>query len=94
MDKLEEFITDCGKRYPIDPNKQFLLGFSQGAMLSMTLVLRLGDTLKGIAALSGYIPKHVKENYEIKSLENVAIFLAHGEKDIRELSVLILQNTS
>jgi len=78
---LESFIEYAGKTYPIDQDHQYLLGFSQGAILSMTLALTLGNKVKGIVALSGYIPKFVKEEYPIKSVENVSIYLSHGEYD-------------
>jgi phospholipase/carboxylesterase len=78
---LEEFIHNAAAAYPIDINKQYLLGFSQGAILSMSLALVMGNKISGIAALSGYIPKFVKEEYEIKSVEDAAIFISHGEFD-------------
>lgn len=79
--KIEDFINNSPKQYPIDPTRQFLLGFSQGAILSMTLALKMGNTIKGIVALSGYIPKHVKETYSIKPVHEMAIFIGHGEFD-------------
>ena len=81
VEKLEDFIDNTAKQYPIDVSRQFLLGFSQGAILSMTLALKMGNKIKGIVALSGYIPKHVKETYEIKSVQELSIFIAHGELD-------------
>jgi len=81
VSNLKEFIDNAPKSYPIDTAKQYLLGFSQGAILSMTLALILGDKLKGIIALSGYIPKHVKENYPIKPFEDLSVFISHGELD-------------
>lgn len=79
--KLEAFINQASSEYPVDKNRQFLLGFSQGAILSMTLALIMGNKIKGIAALSGYIPQIVKEEYEIKPLEEVSVFISHGEFD-------------
>lgn len=78
---LKEFIYKAAETYPIDVNKQYLLGFSQGAILSMSLALVLGNNIRGIAALSGYIPRFVKEEYKIKPVEDVAIFISHGEFD-------------
>jgi len=78
---LKEFIDNAPKSYPIDTTKEYLLGFSQGAILSMTLAFILGDKLRGIIALSGYIPKHVKATYPIKSVENLSVFISHGEFD-------------
>ena len=81
VSNLREFINSAPKSYPIDTTKQYLLGFSQGAILSMTLALTMGEELKGIIALSGYIPRHVEANYPIKSLENLLVFISHGEND-------------
>jgi len=78
---LKKFIDNAPKDYPIDTSNQYLLGFSQGAILSMTLALTMGDKLKGIIALSGYIPWHVKANYSIESVEKLLVFISHGEFD-------------
>jgi phospholipase/carboxylesterase len=81
IELLDSFIDYAGKTYPIDENNQYLLGFSQGAILSMTLALTLGNKIKGIVALSGYVPKFVKEEYPIKPVDNVSIYISHGEFD-------------
>lgn len=81
MKQLETFIMDATEKYPVDAQQRFLLGFSQGAILSSSLALRMGDKLKGIVALSGYIPDFVKYEYELKSIQDVAIFVSHGQYD-------------
>lgn len=81
IEQLEKFIGEASKAYPIETSEQFLFGFSQGAILSMSLSLRMGDRIKGAVALSGYIPKHMKETYEMKSVQNLRIYIAHGEFD-------------
>jgi len=81
IEKLEAFIDHSPSKYPIDPSRQFLLGFSQGAILSMTLALHMGNKIKGVVALSGYIPKHVKETYSIRPVHDSSIFIGHGELD-------------
>lgn len=79
--KLTSFIDYAGEQYPLDKDRLFLLGFSQGAILSMTLGLTLGNRIKGIVALSGYIPGFVKEEYDIKPVDQLSIFISHGEFD-------------
>lgn len=79
--KLESFMDYSLSQYPIDSSRRFLLGFSQGAILSMTLALKMGNKIKGIVALSGYIPRHVKENYSIQAVDEMFIFIGHGEFD-------------
>ena len=81
VNKLTSFIDYACMKYPIDEKQLFLLGFSQGAILSMTLGLTLGQRIKGIVALSGYIPAFVKEEYNIKPVDKLSIFISHGEMD-------------
>ncbi|MEC5424217.1 esterase [Virgibacillus sp. C22-A2] len=78
---IENFIEYAEEKYPIDADEIYLMGFSQGAILSMTLGLRLGKRIKGIIALSGYIPDFVKEEYDIRPLDKVSAFISHGEYD-------------
>lgn len=81
VNKLENFIEYAVENNPIDANEVYFMGFSQGAILSMTLGLKLGNRIKGIIALSGYIPTFVKEEYDIQSLDGVSAFISHGEHD-------------
>lgn len=78
---LEAFIHYATDKYPVDPDRRYLLGFSQGAILSMTLAFVMGERLKGIVALNGYIPDFVKTEYPVQSMRNVAGFISHGEYD-------------
>ncbi|NOU62795.1 esterase [Paenibacillus sp. LMG 31461] len=79
--QLEAFIYYATEKYPIDPGKRYLLGFSQGAILSMTLALTMGEELKGIVSLNGYVPDFVKTEYPLRSVKDVSVFISHGEYD-------------
>jgi phospholipase/carboxylesterase len=81
IQELHAFVEYATGKYPIDASRRYLLGFSQGAILSLTLALTMGDRLKGIVALNGYIPEFVKTEYPLKSLEHVSVFVSHGEYD-------------
>ncbi|RLL47768.1 esterase [Oceanobacillus piezotolerans] len=82
ISKLIQFIDYTCEEYPIESDKLYLMGFSQGAILSMSLGLVLGDKrVKGIAALSGYIPEIVKKDYDKKPVGEISIFISHGEQD-------------
>jgi len=78
---ISRFIDYALEEYPIDATSLYFLGFSQGAVISMTLALTLGHKLKGIAALSGYIPQFVLEEYDRKPVDGLSVFISHGEKD-------------
>lgn len=81
INELQSFIQYATDKYPIDGTKRYMLGFSQGAILSLTLALTMGEQLKGIVALNGYIPEFVKTEYPLQSLEHVSVFISHGEYD-------------
>jgi phospholipase/carboxylesterase len=79
--QLEDFIEYATGKYPIDAGRRYLLGFSQGAILSMTLALTMGDRLKGIVALNGYVPEFVKTEYELRDVGKVGVWVSHGLYD-------------
>ena len=81
MKLLTSFIDDISLKYPIDQTRKYLVGFSQGAILSMSLGLVLGEKIRGIVAMNGYIPSFVKEEYPLKSIKHMVIFLSDGEHD-------------
>ncbi|MDD2534312.1 MAG: hypothetical protein PHC86_06400 [Eubacteriales bacterium] len=81
VEALMKFIMDADNKYPIDPTQKYLFGFSQGAILSMTLALKMGSHIRGIVALNGYIPKHIRESLENKSVKAVDISIFHGIAD-------------
>lgn len=81
MAKLEQFIEQVSRDYPIDEGRRYVLGFSQGAILAMSLALVMGDRLKGIVALNGYVPEFVKTEYSLRGTEEVSVFISHGQYD-------------
>ena len=81
ISQLIQFIDYAAEQYPLDTENFYLLGFSQGAIASMTLGLKLGSKIKGIVALSGYIPEFVKEEYSNTVVNQLSLFISHGEFD-------------
>ncbi|MEN0648783.1 dienelactone hydrolase family protein [Caldifermentibacillus hisashii] len=78
---VDDFILFATKNYPIDENNLFLMGFSQGAILSMTYAIIHSGKIKGVLALSGYIPAFIKEEYKNAELTQLNLFISHGEDD-------------
>ncbi len=58
-DRLLTFIAEAVEAYGADAERAYLLGFSQGAIMSLTTLLSSPRTLAGIAALNGRIPPEV-----------------------------------
>lgn len=78
---LTEFIAYATEKYPIDPEKRYVFGFSMGAILAMTLPIVMGNQLKGAVACTGYIPYFVKNEYEIQPMNKVNLYISHGTFD-------------
>lgn len=81
VQKINTFFTYAEENYPIDPQQIYLMGFSQGAIMSMAIGIQSIDKIKGIIALSGYIPSFIKEEYKEQALSKMNIFVSHGFGD-------------
>ena len=79
-----KFISQVTAKYKADTKAVYLMGFSQGAMMSYEIGLTNPDKLKGIGVLSGRIFALLKP--EIKNttaLKQLKIFISHGAIDDR-----------
>lgn len=76
---LTAFFAEALKQYPIDPERLFIAGFSQGAIMGMTLSLVADLPIKGVIAMSGYIPSFIKE--AAPASVKTAYFITQGEHD-------------
>ena len=80
--ELLEIIHESGG----SPSNIFLLGFSQGTAMVYGLLARgnlamRGLTLRGVAALSGYVPDHIQPMLRDSRFVQLPIFIGHGELD-------------
>ena len=79
---LRKFVDEAIAAYHVDPKAVFLLGFSQGAMMSLDLALREPSLTAGVAALSGRIMPSSNEHFAtVDELIGLPIFMAHGTSD-------------
>jgi phospholipase/carboxylesterase len=81
LETLDHFIDEILTAYPIDPQKLFLLGFSQGSLLSMCYALEHPLRVAGVIAQSGYIPSHINLEINEKAVKDKAFILTHGQQD-------------
>ena len=79
--KIAEFVDYVKTTYKTDSNNTFLLGFSQGAILSYALSLNYPNKVNHVIALSGYINEELTPN----SVTNLNIatdyYISHGTVD-------------
>jgi phospholipase/carboxylesterase len=81
LETIDHFIEEILTAYPIDPQKLFLLGFSQGSLLSMCYALTYPARVAGVVAQSGYIPSHINLEIQETDIKNKPFILTHGEQD-------------
>jgi phospholipase/carboxylesterase len=81
-DLIAQFITEIQLKYNIPPSKTFLLGFSQGTILSYAVALNYPEKIQKIIALSGYInPDLLPTNLTASNYTNLDFFISHGSVD-------------
>ncbi len=77
-----QFIDQAAKKYRIPAARIYLVGFSQGAMMSLNIALTQPERVHGIAMLSGKLIEETKNKMVKPELINkVSIFEAHGTED-------------
>jgi Predicted esterase len=81
LETIDHFIDEILTVYPIDPQKLFLLGFSQGSLLALCYALGHPARAAGVIAQSGYIPRHVNLEINETDVKNTPFILTHGEQD-------------
>ena len=80
--KIETFIDKIIDKYNVDTTKMFLLGFSQGSILSMAYAFRNPNKIQNIIGLSGYINTDLLPlDYNLKEYNNLDFFVSHGSVD-------------
>ena len=81
LTKIANFIDYIKTTYKTDSNNTFLLGFSQGAILSYALSLNYPNKVNHVIALSGYINDDLVPN-NVNDL-NIATdyYISHGSVD-------------
>lgn len=78
---IQSFIREAAEEFNLDRDRLAVIGFSQGAVLAQAIGLTMGPAIKGVAALSGYLPDFVKEEYAKQSVDKLKIFISHGDYD-------------
>lgn len=79
---LVRWIEAAPARHGTDPAKTYLLGFSQGAMMSLGVLGRTPHLLAGVVALSGRDPAGLfPPSTDQAAMGRVPLFLAHGLYD-------------
>ena len=82
LKKIELFLDEIILKFNVDPKKIFLLGFSQGAILSTAFALNNPSKVQYILALSGYLNTElIKEDIDLNKIKELDFFVSHGTVD-------------
>jgi phospholipase/carboxylesterase len=81
-DIIANFIDEVIANYNVDTNNIFLLGFSQGTILSYAVALTYPGKVQHIIALSGYINGElIPKNLDKSKYQNLDVYISHGTVD-------------
>jgi phospholipase/carboxylesterase len=81
-DRLVHFIGAAVAAYGANPDRVYLLGFSQGAIVSLSTALSSPTVVAGVTALSGRIPPEVLPWIAPPAdLAGLPVLVAHGIDD-------------
>lgn len=83
LERIDQFISELLQTYPINPQKLFLMGFSQGSMMSMSFLLSRPQRIAGVIAQSGYIPLQSGIQVDEAGVKGKPVIMTHGYEDSR-----------
>jgi phospholipase/carboxylesterase len=83
LEHIDKFITELLNAYPIDLKRFFLMGFSQGSMISMSFLLTHPQRVAGVIAQSGYIPRENELLINEEEIKGKPVIMTHGFEDSR-----------
>ncbi len=84
MDLVKKFIPQVIAKYKADSRRAYLMGFSQGGMMSYRVGLTAPSMVRGIGVLSGTIYPSLKPMIKVTpTLKQLRVFIAHGKTDNR-----------
>ena len=79
---LVSFIDELVETYGVDRRCVYLMGFSQGAMMSLSVALTRPDKVARVVAMSGRLPEEVVANAgPLERVRQLEVFVTHGTYD-------------
>lgn len=76
---IKYLITFLKKNYPIDENKVFIFGISNGGMMAFRFACEYSESIAGFASISATMPQNLKNNCNIN--KTLKMILIHGTED-------------
>ena len=80
LELIDESLTDAQGTYDFDPERIGLLGFSQGAILSLGALVERPNEYAWVVGLHGYLPARY-DSTELQQAGGTPVFLGAGTRD-------------
>ena len=80
-DLLARFVEEAVAAYGTEPSRTFLFGFSQGAIMSLALLLARPELVRGVVAHSGRLARLPGPNPAPEALSHAGVLFLHGKED-------------
>jgi len=78
---LQTFLDAALARYPCDPRKLIVLGFSQGGAMAYNLGLHQPERFAALVALSTWLPPAILDSAANLAAQQLPILVQHGSRD-------------
>jgi phospholipase/carboxylesterase len=79
---LREFFAEARERYPIDPSRVVLLGFSQGGAMAYEWALSEPESVAGLIALATWLPEPLASAVGNRPGQaDLPVLVLHGTQD-------------
>ena len=78
---LTSLVRTLPARTGTDPARTFILGFSQGAVMTLALALTAPELVRGIIPVSGYLEERIAAKSQTSGLAGRDILAIHGTED-------------
>jgi len=80
--KLIQFISEAVAQYNVNPSRVYLMGFSQGSIMSLAVLLTEPELVAGVVVQSGSLPREVLPISVLpERLRDKPVMVVHGLYD-------------
>ncbi len=81
IDTLDRFLNEAIEHYPVDRDQLYLLGFSQGTVVSLSYAVSMPERVTGVVAQSAYLPLESGLQIDEVGIKGKPIIMTHGVHD-------------
>lgn len=81
LETLQKFLPQLISQVDADPDHVYLLGFSQGCVMSLSLGLTLPDVVAGVVGISGYLDPDILTKIDPTKFSTLDAITMHGTYD-------------